>query len=102
MLSAAGYIPGLYVGSDSLLSGQQLYDLPFEHYWQSCSEVPAIPSRGYQIVQTLVQQPVNGVGIDQDTTQTDDEGGQALWLSAAVQTASKLATAHKAKRQSTT
>jgi hypothetical protein len=81
-VSAAGYIPGLYVGANAILNGQQLYDLPFEHYWQSCSQVPAIPNRGYQMVQTLVQEPVNGIGIDRDTTQTDEKGGQALWLAA--------------------
>lgn len=80
-VSAAGYAPGIYVGSDAVLTGQQLYEnLLFEHYWQSCSEVPALPVRGYQIVQTLVPQPVNGIGIDQDRTQTDGEGGQAQWL----------------------
>lgn len=78
---AAGYIPGLYVGANAILTGQQLYyDLPFQHYWQSCSEVPAIPVRGYQMVQTFVPNPVNGIGIDEDMTQTDLEGGQALWL----------------------
>ncbi|WP_347905984.1 DUF1906 domain-containing protein [Pseudomonas purpurea] len=79
-VSAAGYVPGLYVGSDAVLTGSQLYDLPFQHYWQSCSEVPALPERGYQMVQTLVQAPVNGIGIDQDVTQTDSFGGQVLWL----------------------
>lgn len=79
-VSAAGYVPGLYVGANALLSGQQLYDLPFEHYWQSCSEVPTVAVRGYQMVQTFVQEPVNGIGIDDDMTQTDLLGGQALWL----------------------
>jgi hypothetical protein len=79
-VAAAGYVPGLYVGANPGLSGQQLYDLPFQHYWQSASQVPAIPVRGYQMVQTLVQGAVNGIGIDQDNTQTDAEGGQALWL----------------------
>ncbi|NSX09662.1 DUF1906 domain-containing protein [Pseudomonas lini] len=79
-VSAAGYVPGLYVGANAVLSGQQLYDLPFEHYWQSCSEVPTVAVRGYQMVQTLVQNPVNGIGIDDDMTQTDLLGGQALWL----------------------
>ncbi|MHC8306387.1 glycoside hydrolase domain-containing protein [Pseudomonas sp. PB3P13] len=78
-VSAAGYVPGLYVGANAVLNGQQLYDLPFEHYWQSCSEVPAVAVRGYQMVQTFVQNSVNGVGIDDDTTQTDQLGGQALW-----------------------
>jgi hypothetical protein len=79
-VSAAGFVPGLYVGAKAILTGQQLYELPFQHYWQSCSEVPAIPVRGYQMVQTLVQEPVNGIGIDKDVTQTDGQGGQAQWL----------------------
>ena len=77
---AGGFVPGLYVGANAILTGQQLYDLAFQHYWQSESKVPAIPVRGYQMVQTLVPQPVNGIGIDQDVTQTDQQGGQALWL----------------------
>jgi len=77
---AGGFVPGLYVGANAGLSGQQLYDLPFQHYWKSESAVPAIPVRGYQMIQTLVPQPVNGIGIDKDVTQTDQQGGQALWL----------------------
>jgi hypothetical protein len=80
-VSAQGYVPGLYVGGNAILTGDQLYsNLAFQHYWQSCSEVPALPVRGYQMVQTLVQEPVNGIGIDKDVTQTDNEGGRALWL----------------------
>jgi hypothetical protein len=79
-VSAAGYVPGLYVGDNVVLSGEQLYDLAFEHYWQSASEVPALPARGYQMVQTLVPELVNGIGIDKDVTQTDSAGGQAIWL----------------------
>lgn len=36
------------------------------------------------MIQTLIPQPVNGIGIDQDKTQTDSEGGQAQWLIAAT------------------
>jgi hypothetical protein len=79
-VSAAGFVPGLYVGANAILTGQQLYDLPFKHYWKSESKVPAIPVRGYQMIQTQVPQPVNGIGIDKDVTQTDLQGGQALWL----------------------
>lgn len=79
-VSADGYVPGLYVGDNVVLNGQQLYDLPFEHYWKSASAVPVLPARGYQMIQTLVPELVNGMGIDQDTTQTDGEGGQAIWL----------------------
>ena len=79
-VSAAGYVPGIYVGAQSILTGPQLYDLKFEHYWKSESRVPAIPVRGYQMVQTMVPKPVNGIGIDKNVTQTDAKGGQALWL----------------------
>jgi hypothetical protein len=47
---AAGYSPGLYVGAGTLLTGQQLFDLPFRHYWRSSSRVPDIPRRGYQLI----------------------------------------------------
>lgn len=80
-VAAAGYVPGIYVGANCILSGSQLYnDLKFQHYWQSLSNVPSIPTRGYQMVQSLVSQPVNGIGIDQDVTQTDQLGGTVLWL----------------------
>jgi hypothetical protein len=80
-VAAAGYVPGIYVGANCILSGSQLYNnLKFQHYWQSLSTVPAIPTRGYQMVQSLVSQPVNGVGIDKDVTQTDQLGGTVLWL----------------------
>jgi hypothetical protein len=36
---AAGYVPGLYVGSAEVLTGPQLYSLPFQHYWRSQSSV---------------------------------------------------------------
>lgn len=77
---AAGFVPGLYVGANCILSGTQLYDLPFQHYWQSESSVPAIPNRGYQMVQTPVSGDVNGISIDQDVTNVDNEGGVPQWL----------------------
>lgn len=79
-VSAGGYVPGLYVGADIVLTGPQLFELKFEHFWKSESRVPAIPVRGYQMVQTMVPKPVNGIGIDKNVTQTDAQGGQVLWL----------------------
>ena len=76
----AGYVPGLYVGANCILSGQQLYDLPFDHYWKSESRVPVLPARGYQMVQSAVLQPVHGLGIDEDVAKADSKGGRALWL----------------------
>ncbi|HVH69854.1 MAG TPA: glycoside hydrolase domain-containing protein [Candidatus Dormibacteraeota bacterium] len=77
---AAGYIPGLYVGAGALLTGQQLYDLPFQHYWRSRSQVPDIPNRGYQVIQLAPSIQINGVWIDLDVAQTDQKGGAAQWL----------------------
>lgn len=79
-VATAGYVPGLYVGANCILNGTQLYNLPFQHYWQSLSKVPDIPNRGYQMVQSGVPDPVNGIAIDQDTTETDNKGGTVLWL----------------------
>ena len=79
-VSAAGYIPGLYVGAGALLTGQQLYDLPFQHYWRSQSQVPDIPHRGYQVIQLDPSIQVNGVWIDLDVALNDIQGGTAQWL----------------------
>jgi hypothetical protein len=79
-VAAAGFLPGLYVGAQAILTGQQLLDLPFQHYWRSQSEVPDLPNRGYQLMQLFPSITVNGIGIDVDVMQTDEEGGQAQWL----------------------
>jgi len=79
-VNAAGYVPGLYVGANAILNGEQLYeDLSFAHYWKSLSSVPMVAVRGYQLIQGHTT-TVNGVGIDTDTTQTDNLGGNVLWL----------------------
>jgi hypothetical protein len=36
--------------------------------------------RSYQMVQSFVSAPVNGIGIDKDVTYIDDEGGVPQWL----------------------
>lgn len=80
-VAAGGYIPGIYVGANCMLTGDQLYNnLKFQHYWKSMSSVPDIPNRGYQMVQGYAKHPVNGVYIDSDSTQTDQKGGAVLWL----------------------
>lgn len=78
---AAGYIPGIYVGAACILNGDQLYgSLKYQHYWKSLSQVPAIPHRGYQLVQSLTTNSVCGVSIDTDMTVTDQLGGTVRWL----------------------
>ena len=76
----AGYVPGLYVGSRAQLSGEQLYQLSFQHYWKSQSNVPEIPHRGYQLIQLFPSITAHGIAIDVDVTQPDNAGGQAQWL----------------------
>lgn len=76
----AGYVPGIYVGYNCKLSGQELYyDLRFKHYWKSMSSVPPIQNRGYQLIQSL-NTVVNGINIDLDTTKDDNYGNAVLWL----------------------
>lgn len=80
-VKGAGFVPGIYVGANAILTGQQLYhNLKFQHYWKSLSHVPPIPVRGYQMMQTGVAGTVHGIAIDADMTQTDQKGGQAQWL----------------------
>ncbi len=80
-VAAAGYVPGLYVGANCILTGQQLYsNLSYQHYWKSLSNVPMVATRGYQLIQGA-ETTVNGIGIDSDTTQNDNLGGAVLWLS---------------------
>ncbi len=83
-VDSAGFVPGLYVGDSAQLSGQQLFDLSFQHYWKSQSRVPAIPNRGYQLIQFLPSVTAYGIAIDMDITQTDAKNGQSLWLRVAT------------------
>lgn len=82
-VAGAGYVPGLYVGPNCGLDGQQLYDLAFSHYWKSASHVPSLPARGYQMLQSLMRPPVNGIFVDEDVCSPDTEGGCPQWLIAA-------------------
>ena len=75
-----GYSPGLYVGVGALLTRQQLFDLPFQHYWRSSSHVPDIPNRGYQLVQLGPSVQLNGISVDLDVAMPDTSGDSAQWL----------------------
>ncbi|BBQ00667.1 hypothetical protein BSFA1_57950 [Burkholderia sp. SFA1] len=82
-VSAAKYQTGIYVGANSILSGEDLFfKLTTKHYWRSGSHVPDIPHRGYQMVQHISVKPdiVAGVSIDRNITMTDALGGQVNWL----------------------
>lgn len=75
-VETGGYVPGVYVGANAILSGDELYwDLKTTHYWKSGSTVPDIPHRGYQMVQTI-----KAGQIDRNVTKDDSFGNAVLWL----------------------
>lgn len=78
-VSAAGYIPGLYVGWNVVLSDQELYDLPFKHYWRAYNCDQSIPVRGYQLVQQP-QKTLDGITFDPNRLQADELGDVPLWV----------------------
>jgi hypothetical protein len=78
-VSQAGYVPGVYVGSNCGLTGDQLYyELTTQHYWRSASVVPDVTRRSYQLVQQLYSPE-----IDRDFANPDKLGGTAWWLAPA-------------------
>ena len=79
-VAATGYVPGIYVGADAILEGPALHDsLKFAHYWKSLSNVPDIPVRGYQMIQSN-EHTANNVDIDDDRTRNDLLNDTVLWL----------------------
>jgi hypothetical protein len=69
-----GYIPGIYVGANSYLTGEDLYfELSFQHYWKSMSAVPDVEYRGYEMAQ-FASDPFNGIPIDRNTILGDNLG----------------------------
>ena len=54
---AAGVIPERYCGAQQLLTGREMYLMPYRAYWHSCSDVvdrfgkPAVPDCGYMTIQ---------------------------------------------------
>ncbi len=79
-VAADGYVPGLYVGANCVLSLQQLYsNLSYKHCWKSMSYVPMVATRGYQLIQ-VPETTVNCIGIDSDSIQSDNLRGNVIWL----------------------
>ncbi|HZP20960.1 MAG TPA: glycoside hydrolase domain-containing protein [Bauldia sp.] len=78
----AGYVPGIYVGGDAQLSGDELFfRLTTRHYWKSGSRVPEVAHRGYQMFQTIAPgDRIAGVEIDRNVTRADRLGGRVSWL----------------------
>jgi hypothetical protein len=78
-VSTKGFVPGVYVGANSGLNGDQLGNLKFSHFWKSASRVPTPTGRGYQLIQTAAVK-VLGISIDPDTTQNDEKNEAVQWL----------------------
>jgi hypothetical protein len=81
MVNGAGYNAGLYVGWRTLLSGAQIHDLPFRHYWSAFNlnidEVPTV--RGVQIKQGR-EKVAHGVKFDPDVASADLIGERAWFF----------------------
>lgn len=80
-VAEAKYSPGIYIGANCGLTGEQLYQLPFQAYWKSMSDVPEIPVRGYQMVQS---RKINlcDIWIDPNHATADAKGGRPQWWAA--------------------
>jgi hypothetical protein len=82
----AGYVPGLYVGYQPGLTGQQLYGaLKFSSYWAAYNVdgVSNPKPRSWQLVQLVGGGSVGGLSTevyDADESRTDGKGGAAVWL----------------------
>lgn len=81
-VAAAGFVPGIYVGSlwsglipnDRVvnLTGSDLYwRLKVAYYWRSASDVPDIPVRGYCMIQAIAPSPIDGISIDRNAVQLE-------------------------------
>ncbi|MGH7044946.1 MAG: glycoside hydrolase domain-containing protein [Stellaceae bacterium] len=88
-VAAAGYQPGVYVGANQPLTGEELYwRLRVQRYWRSASIVPDISYRGYCMAQALAPTPIatgtaGAIAIDRDVTLADNFGGLPQWLAPA-------------------
>jgi hypothetical protein len=76
----AGYVPGIYIGFNTFLTGDQLYkSLKFQHYWKSFSKVPDVTTRGYEMVQ-LKWITENGIQIDTNEVTGDKLGNRPIFM----------------------
>jgi hypothetical protein len=90
-VSAAGFVPGLYVGAGAILDSDQLSALDVQYFWKSgsgagsrlpgsCFSYPS-PSNGYCMVQRITgTAEIDGVSYDGDVTRKDNAGQTPLWL----------------------
>lgn len=78
------YTPGIYVGYDTFLTGDDLYyTLKFQHYWSSFSQVPMVTKRGYEMYQKL-EIVLNGIQLDPDEIPGDNLKNFPVFMEPAI------------------
>lgn len=77
-VQGSGYDPGLYCGWNMELDPQQLYDLPFKHYWKAYNYDDGVATRGFQLIQHP-QQTLEGITYDPNISQPDELGDSAIF-----------------------
>jgi hypothetical protein len=80
-VTSAGYVPGLYCGWNIVLTAQELYDLPFKHYWKAYNYDNGVATRGFQLIQQP-QKTLDGLTYDPNILQADHLGDVPIWLTA--------------------
>ncbi len=84
-VDGAGYVSGLYVGVNIVISADDLFfNMKTRHYWKSGSNVPDIPHRGYQMIQRIPPNDGAPDAFDTNVTRTDLLGGAVQWLTRPV------------------
>lgn len=81
-VTAAGYLPGLYIGANNGLQLPQA-SLQCEYFWQSASRINQSPNIGYCLLQSLASDAlIAGVSYDQNRVQADSQGKTPIWACA--------------------
>lgn len=101
VVANAGFVPAIYVGVPQPLSPDDLYALPFQHYWKSCSaDTVEVSTRGYQIVQRACGQNIDGVAVDLDESAADLLGDFMMGMKSVSVTSSTTSTASQKENRS--
>lgn len=85
---AAGWVAGLYVGAQSLLTSQELTALAVTRYWRGQSRIDdrtgklAEPLSGFCLVQLFPTSTIAGVNVDVDFAAHDWRGRGCTWATA--------------------
>jgi hypothetical protein len=78
---AKGYIAGVYLGADQILTATDVNSLPgVSVFWKSPTRGLPVPARGYVMTQTSISQSACGIngGIDQDVAGRDGTAAQLI------------------------